>query len=64
MFRRGIQDMSSAELIREADETSEPFKVTTLYRLAIDQTGTISESVKRQLISMVIDSCDALNQAA
>ena len=56
--------MTSIELIREAELTSEPFKATTLYRMAIDQTGTLSEAVKRQLMSMVTDSCVEPIQAA
>ena len=48
--------MSLMEIIREAEEAKDAFRIATLYRLAIDQTPKVSAAVKRQLMALIRDA--------
>ena len=56
--------MSVIDLIRKAEQASDDSQATALYREAIEQTGTVSETVKQQLKALIDDSCVAPNCAA
>ncbi len=44
--------MSRTDLIHEAEEVPDAARAVALYRVAIDRTGIISGTVRRQLIVM------------
>ncbi len=56
--------MSVIDLIRQAEQASDDGQAAALYREAIEQTGTVSETVKQQLKALIDDSCTAPNGAA
>ena len=56
--------MSVIDLLRQAEQASEDSEAATLYREAIERTGTVSETVKQQLKALIDDSCAAPNGVA
>lgn len=57
--QNGMTHMPRTDLIHEAEEAPDAARAMALYRQAIDQTGIISEAVRRQLIAMIGDSLPA-----
>jgi len=56
--------MSVIDLIRQAEQASDDSQAAALYRDAIEQTGTVSETVKQQLKALIDDSCAVPNSTA
>ena len=62
--QKGTTRMSVIDLIRQTEQTSDDSQAAALYREAIEQTGTVSETVKQQLKALIDDLCSAPNGVA
>ena len=62
--QKGTTRMSVIDLIKQAEQASDDSQAAALYREAIEQTGTVSETVKQQLKALIDDSCPAPNSTA
>ena len=56
--------MSVIDLIRQTEQTSDDPHAAALYREAIEQKGTVSETVKQQLKALIDDPCSEPNGTA
>ena len=61
VINRQCEDAS--RLIDEAEHTSDMAKAEALYRLAVDRTSIISESVRRELMTMIHETPEALRDS-